>query len=78
MTITITIAEAAENDILQSIAAANGWPRTVATDTAERVTAYMGATVAQWVKSGNDIMDREAADAALAATVAGAVTISIE
>lgn len=78
MTITITIAEASEKDILQSIAAANNWPRGVAADTAERITAYMNATVAQWVKSGNEIMTREAADIALAKTIAGAVTIAIE
>lgn len=78
MTITITIADAAEGQILRAIEAAQGWTRGNNEDTAERITGYMSNTVGQWVASGTEIMAREAAAAELAQTIAGAIAIAVK
>ncbi len=78
MDITITIADQSLEQIMLSIAAANGWPRAVTADTVERVTQYMMRTVAQWTAGGAATLAREAEEAAALAAVAESVKIAVK
>ena len=81
MDITISITDTPElttAQLMDTIAAANGWPRGDTANTVERVNLYILRTVGQWVKSGTEIVMRETAEAEVVSSISKAVAITVK